>query len=133
MRASELLPSRYYALAGAIFISAIALAASLLDHRCLWLAAAAAAVSLLGVYDLLQTRHAILRNYPLLAHVRFFFETVRPELRQYLLEADNEAVPSSRSQRSLVYQRAKGVEDRQPFGTRKDVYGSGYEWINHSL
>jgi glutamate synthase domain-containing protein 2 len=63
----------------------------------------------------------------------FFFEAIRPEIRQYLLESDNEAVPFSRAQRSLVYQRAKNVESRQPFGTGEDVYLAGYEWINHSL
>jgi glutamate synthase domain-containing protein 2 len=133
MHAPELLPSRYYALAAAVFLCVIGAAAALFDHRWLLLSGAAGAVSLLGLYDLVQTRHAILRNYPVLAHIRFFFETIRPEIRQYLLEADNEAVPFSRAQRSLVYQRAKSVEDRQPFGTGVDVHMAGYEWINHSL
>ena len=133
MHASELVPSRYYALVAALAVTVLALAAALLDWRWLILAGAAGALSLVGLHDMLQTRHAILRNYPLLAHIRFFFETIRPEIRQYLLESDNEAVPFSRAQRSLVYQRAKNVEDRQPFGTGKDVYLAGYEWINHSL
>ena len=133
MSVSELVPSRYYALVGAIAVTLIALAAALLDPRWLLLAGAAGVVSAVGLHDLLQKHHAILRNYPILAHFRFFFETIRPEIRQYLLEGDNEAVPFSRAQRSLVYQRAKNVEDRQPFGTGKDVYLGGYEWINHSL
>src|SRR5436309_4083953 len=133
MHASELVPSRYYALVAALAVTVLALAAALLDWRWLILAGAAGALSAVGLHDMLQTRHAILRNYPLLAHIRFFFETIRPEIRQYLLESDNEAVPFSRAQRSLVYQRAKNVEDRQPFGTGKDVYLAGYEWINHSL
>jgi len=133
MTVSELVPSRYYALVGAIVVTLIALAAALFDWRWLLLAAAAGLASAVGVRDLLQTRRAVLRNYPILAHIRFFFETIRPEIRQYLLEGDNEAVPFSRAQRSLVYQRAKSVEDRQPFGTGKDVYLAGYEWINHSL
>ena len=133
MTVLELVPSRYYALVGAIFLTVIALAAALFDWRWLLLAGAAGLVSAVGVRDLLQTRRAVLRNYPIMAHIRFFFETIRPEIRQYLLEGDNEAVPFSRAQRSLVYQRAKSVEDRQPFGTGKDVYLAGYEWINHSL
>ncbi len=133
MSVSELVPSRYYALVGAIAVTLIAFAAALLDPRWLLLAGAAGVVSAVGLHDLLQKHHAILRNYPILAHFRFFFETIRPEIRQYLLEGDNEAVPFSRAQRSLVYQRAKNVEDRQPFGTGKDVYLGGYEWINHSL
>jgi glutamate synthase domain-containing protein 2 len=133
MSVTELVPSRYYALVGAIVVMLFGLAAALFDTRWLLLAGAAGLVSAVGLHDLLQTRHAILRNYPILAHIRFFFETIRPEIRQYLLEGDNEAVPFSRAQRSLVYQRAKNVEDRQPFGTGKDVYLAGYEWMNHSL
>jgi glutamate synthase domain-containing protein 2 len=133
MHAPRLLPPRYYALAAAAVLCALGVVAAIFDHRWLLLAGAAGMVSLLGVYDVVQTRHAILRNYPVLAHVRFFFETIRPEIRQYLLESDNEAVPFSRAQRSLVYQRAKSVEDRRPFGTGVDVNLAGYEWINHSL
>ena len=88
---------------------------------------------MLGLRDLRQTRHAILRNYPVIGHLRFLLEFVRPELRQYFIESDNEAAPFSRQQRSLVYQRAKGEPDKRPFGTQLDVHREGYEWINHSL
>ncbi len=87
----------------------------------------------LGIYDLVQTRRSILRNYPVIGHLRFMLELVRPELRQYFLESDNEATPFSRAQRSLVYQRAKGDSDKRPFGTQFDVHAEGYEWMNHSL
>lgn len=86
-----------------------------------------------GVHDLRQTRHAILRNYPVIGHLRFLFEFIRPEIRQYFIESDSEAAPFSRAQRSLVYQRAKGQPDNQPFGTHLDVGKQGYEWINHSM
>jgi glutamate synthase domain-containing protein 2 len=134
MAVADLLPSRYSALAGAIAVTVFASTAALFDSRWLFLAGAAGTLSLIGVRDYVQTRHAILRNYPLLAHFRFFFESIRPKIiPQYLLEGDNEAVPFSRAQRSLVYQRAKNVESRQLFGTGEDVYLAGYEWINHSL
>ena len=97
------------------------------------LAAVFALLSLLGVFDLLQTRHAILRNYPVIGHLRFLLEYVRPELRQYFIESDTETLPFSRAQRSLVYQRAKGEPDNRPFGTQLDVGARGYEWINHSM
>ncbi len=87
----------------------------------------------LGVYDLKQTRHAILRNYPVIGHLRFLFEDIRREMRQYFIESDSEATPFSRAQRSLVYQRAKGEPDNQPFGTHLDVGKQGYEWVNHSM
>jgi glutamate synthase domain-containing protein 2 len=87
----------------------------------------------LGWRDVRQTRHSVLRNYPVIGHLRFLLEFVRIEIRQYFIEADNEATPFSRVQRSLVYQRAKGEPDKRPFGTQLDVHASGYEWINHSL
>lgn len=89
-------------------------------------------LSVLGTYDLIQTKHAILRNYPVLGHMRFLFEGVRPEIRQYLIESDQDEEPFSRDMRSLIYQRAKGVEDKQPFGTSRRVYDQGYEWLTHS-
>lgn len=87
----------------------------------------------IGLHDLRQTRHAVLRNYPVIGHLRFLLEWVRPEMRQYFIESDNEAAPFSRQQRSLVYQRAKGEPDKRPFGTQLDVQAAGYEWLNHSL
>jgi glutamate synthase domain-containing protein 2 len=87
----------------------------------------------LGVHDLRQTQRSILRNYPIIGHLRFALEFIRPEIRQYFIESDNEAAPFSRSQRSLVYQRAKGESDKRPFGTQLDVQAAGYEWINHSV
>jgi glutamate synthase domain-containing protein 2 len=90
-------------------------------------------LALMGVYDLIQTKHSILRNYPVLGHMRFFFEGIRPEIRQYLIESDQDEEPFSRDDRSLVYQRAKGVEDARPFGTRMRVYDAGYSWVTHSV
>lgn len=87
----------------------------------------------LGLFDLMQTRHSVLRNYPIIGHLRFGLEFIRPELRQYFVESDSEAAPFSRTQRSLVYQRAKGEPDKRPFGTLLDVSLAGYEWINHSM
>jgi len=91
------------------------------------------ALTLLGLRDMRQTRHSILRNYPVIGHLRFLLEFIRPEIRQYFLEGDNDAAPFSRAQRSIVYQRAKGDPDQRPFGTQLDVGARGYEWINHSL
>ena len=90
-------------------------------------------LSVLGFYDMKQTKRSILRNYPVIGHFRYLFEYIRPEMRQYFVESDAEATPFSRSQRSLVYQRAKGESDKRPFGTQLDVKAIGYEWINHSI
>jgi glutamate synthase domain-containing protein 2 len=87
----------------------------------------------IGFHDLLQKRHAILRSYPIAAHFRFLFEEIRPEIRQYFLESDTDGTPFNRDKRSIVYQRAKGQLDKRPFGTQRDVYADGFEWLNHSL
>ncbi len=87
----------------------------------------------LGVYDMLQRTHTILRLYPVIGHIRFLFESIRPEIQQYFVESDTNGTPISREFRSLVYQRAKKQRDTRPFGTLFDVYRGGYEWINHSL
>ncbi len=86
-----------------------------------------------GLRDTRQTRHSVLRNYPVIGHLRFLLEFIRPEIRQYFIESDREAAPFSRQQRSLVYQRSKGQQDKRPFGTQLDVGQAGYEWINHSI
>jgi len=90
-------------------------------------------LSAVGVYDLIQTKMSILRNYPIIGHLRFLLEYIRPEIRQYFIEGDNDQTPFSREQRTLVYSRAKAVPDSIPFGTTLDVMAPGYQWINQSL
>ena len=90
-------------------------------------------LSLLGFHDLAQARHAVLRNYPISAHLRFLLEEMRPEMRQYFFESETDGLPFSRSQRAIVYQRAKMALDKRPFGTQLDVYAQGYEWLRHSI
>ncbi len=90
-------------------------------------------LSFLGLYDILQTQHAILRNYPIMGHFRFIFEGFRPEIRQYFIESDEDALPFSRSQRSLVYQRAKNENADKPFGSIIDVYQEDYRFLTHSM
>ena len=86
-----------------------------------------------GMADVMQKRRSVLRNFPVLGHLRYFFESLRPELRQYFAEDDKELTPFSRQSRSIIYQRAKNVLDTVPFGTLNDVYADGYEWLAHSL
>jgi glutamate synthase domain-containing protein 2 len=97
------------------------------------LAAVCGALTVLGLRDITQTRHAILRNYPLSARLRFLLEKVRPEIRQYFLESDKDGAPFPRDKRAIVYQRAKKELDKRPFGTQYDVYAEQFEWMHHSL
>jgi glutamate synthase domain-containing protein 2 len=97
----------------------------------IWLVASL--LSLLGLYDILQNKHSILKNYPIMGHFRFIFEDFRPEIRQYFIESDQDALPFSRMQRSLVYQRAKNENADKPFGSIIDVYQADYRFMTHSL
>jgi glutamate synthase domain-containing protein 2 len=125
--------NRYTAFAGCLALSAFGLWL-LPRSSTLWpLVVLFLGLSAIGIYDLLQTRRAVLRNYPLIGHMRYLVESIRPEIRQYLLEGDDEKLPFSRAQRSLVYQRAKNAGSEKPFGTLADVYEEGYEFIGHSL
>lgn len=99
----------------------------------IWPGIVSAVLIAVGIADLSQHHSALRRNYPILAHGRFFIESIRTELRQYLFESDTEEIPFSRQQRSIVYQRAKQELDKRPFGTQLNVYADHYEWINHSL
>lgn len=87
----------------------------------------------IGLNDMVQPHHSILRNYPLLGHMRFVLEKIRPEIHQYFVESDTDGRPFNRLERSLIYRRAKKVNDTVPFGTQLDVYANGYEWLSHSI
>ena len=86
-----------------------------------------------GTWDLVQRKHTVSRNYPILAHFRYFLESIGPEIRQYFIQSDTDERPFSREQRTIVYQRAKNVLDKRPFGSQLGMYDEGFEWINHSL
>src|SRR5690554_4111522 len=87
----------------------------------------------IGLHDVLQRRHAVLRNYPIIGHMRYLIETVRPEIQQYLVDSDTDEVPFARLQRAVVYQRAKGEPDGRSFGSKLQLQEVGYEWVNHSM
>ena len=88
---------------------------------------------LVGFYNTIQQKHAILRNFPVLGYFRYAFETISPEIQQYFIERSTDGKPFSRNQRSLAYQRAKNIDATTPFGTQLDLYSSDYEGIKHSM
>ncbi|MFE4723867.1 glutamate synthase-related protein, partial [Streptomyces sp. NPDC056728] len=99
-----------------------------------WFAAAPlTAAALTGVHDLVQRRHAVLRNYPVLGHLRFLMETLRPELQQYFVERNYDGRPYDRDTRTIVYERAKGVAAEEPFGSERDMNDRGYEFLVPSM
>ncbi|MGX5728149.1 FMN-binding glutamate synthase family protein [Metapseudomonas otitidis] len=124
--------SRYAFFAFCVLFTLVTL--PFIHHEWLWpLTLLTGLLSLLGIVDLLQDRHAVRRNYPILGNIRYLVEGIRPEIRQYLLEGDGEQLPFSRAQRSLVYARAKNEGADKPFGTLIDVYQPGFEFIGHSM
>ncbi|MFD9890195.1 FMN-binding glutamate synthase family protein [Amycolatopsis sp. NPDC059027] len=110
-----------------------ALAAALVSPWWCFAAVPLAALTAVGWYDLTQRRHAVLRNYPLLGHLRYLLEAIRPEVQQYFVERNTDGRPFDRDVRSIVYERAKATEDESPFGTERDVYAYGYESFAHSM
>ncbi|MEI6717147.1 MAG: FMN-binding glutamate synthase family protein [Betaproteobacteria bacterium] len=130
---NEIYPVRYTAFLASVVLLVFTLLGAGVTGLSGWWPVLFLFLSLVGLHDLKQEHHAILRNYPVIGHLRFMFEYIRPEIRQYFLESETDATPFSRAQRSLVYSRAKGDSDKRPFGTQLDIRAVGYEWINHSI
>ncbi len=121
-----------FSVIAAVLVLAIALGA-MVWPQILWAYVVVLPLVARGIADMLQTKHAIKRNFPLIGHARYLLEMIRPEVNQYFIESNSDGKPFSRNDRSIIYQRAKGELDSLPFGTQRDVYATGYEWINHSL
>ena len=128
---------RFIVLTICAVVTALLLGIGIVDHKVFDLVVIPilifGALTLLGIRDLTQKSHAVLRNYPISAHLRFLLEEIRPEMRQYFFESEKDGMPFSRDTRAVVYQRAKMVLDKRPFGTQEDVYREGYEWMHHSM
>ncbi|MFW6322331.1 MAG: FMN-binding glutamate synthase family protein [Guyparkeria sp.] len=123
---------RAFLLVSSLVTAAIALFAFLWPTL-LWAYLIVLPLVAVGLYDMRQHRHTLLRNYPLVGRGRWLAEKLRPFIRQYLLESDTDGAPISRMFRSVVYQRAKRENETVPYGTRVDTYRLGYEWIGQSL
>ncbi|WP_027927408.1 FMN-binding glutamate synthase family protein [Amycolatopsis benzoatilytica] len=125
---------RFGMVAGLVAIAAAAvLLSNTLSPWWWFLAGPFALFAATGVYDLAQRKHSVLRNYPVLGHARFLLESVRPEMQQYFVERNFDGRPYDRSVRSIVYERAKGTAAEEPFGTERDMYAEGYEFLVPSL
>ncbi|NIR31480.1 MAG: FMN-binding glutamate synthase family protein [Gammaproteobacteria bacterium] len=118
---------------GAVLANAAVAVAALWWGPILWLYLFVGPASVLMIHDLAQTRHSVLRNYPVIGHLRYQIEDLRHQFRQYLIESDADGLPFSHGQRAAVYQRSKDVSDVLPFGTIRDVYAEGYEWLEHAV
>lgn len=116
---------------GAVLL--VLLALFMMLHSVRWFLALLLPLFMLGIYDLVQTKHSILRNFPILGHFRYVLEFLRPEIQQYFIATDESELPFNRETRSLIYQRAKNVRDTIPFGTERNILSVGYTWALHSI
>jgi glutamate synthase domain-containing protein 2 len=90
------------------------------------------ALGAVAARDLTQKKHALMRNYPVIAHARYWLETIGPELRQYIVTSNDEERPFSRDQRSWIYASSKQENNHSGFGTDNDVeHLAGYAIIKH--
>ena len=128
---------RFIVLTICAVVTALLLGLGIVDHKVFDLVliplVVFGALTLLGIRDIIQKNHAVLRNYPISAHLRFLLEEIRPEMRQYFFESETDGLPFSRNQRAIVYQRAKMVLDKRPFGTQLDVYARATNGCSHSI
>ncbi len=125
------LPQIFWAVFLLLF-ALVGLGAYFISIHFLWSLILLAPLFLMGVADMVQKKQSIRRTHPLLGRMRYFLETLRPAIRQYFIEDDLVGEPFSRRKRSLIYQRAKKVKETVPFGTKRDIYEEGYEWMVHS-
>ena len=102
-------------------------------HGFFWVFIVLGPLFLIGIYDVIQKKHTILRNFPILGHIRYMFEFISPELKQYFVEREEDGRPIPRNERNVIYQRAKGVDDTHPFGTQLDINNGHYEGLRHSI
>ncbi|MGR9117488.1 MAG: glutamate synthase-related protein, partial [Gammaproteobacteria bacterium] len=124
---------RYQVYILALVISLSACVLNLAGFAAAMILAVAVPLALLGTWDMFLSRHNLLRNYPIVGHLRWLLEGIRPQIHQYFIESDTGGRPFDRNQRSIIYERAKNVIDKKPYGTELDVYASEYEWLNHTI
>jgi glutamate synthase domain-containing protein 2 len=124
---------RFFVVGVLAFLSLVTVVAAAIGGPGWWLLVVVLLALLgVGIHDLVQKQHSILRNYPVLGHMRFLMEGLRPELQQYFIERNTDGTPFDRNTRSAIYQRAKGTKEEQPFGTERNLYAVGYEYLVHS-
>lgn len=102
-------------------------------HGWIWLPVVIGILLLIGIVDASQNRHSVLKNFPVLGHLRYFFEFISPEIQQYFIERNIDGKPFSREHRTIAYERSKNLESTTPFGTKQDITTEKYEGLRHSI
>ncbi len=124
---------RFFTIGFIALVAAVVGVAAAIGSRAWWIVLALLVVVLsTGVYDLIQRRHSVLRNYPVLGHMRYLLESIRPEVQQYFIERNVDGRPYNHDVRTIIYERAKGIHAEMSFGTEHDIEDVGYEYLVHS-
>ncbi len=111
----------------------VAALGALVDPRWFVLAALMLPFAVVGLRDVTQRENAILRNFPVIGHLRYLSEAISPEIQQYFIERHTDGTPISENHRNLIYGRAEGRDPTHPFGTELDLYDGDYEGLEHSM
>jgi glutamate synthase domain-containing protein 2 len=130
---TEVNTMRYGFLIGAFLLNGMILLGGVFIPGVLYGFLLSVPLTAIGIYDMYQDQHTIMRNFPLVGRFRWWAEGLRPKIYQYFVESNTEGKPIPRNLRSVVYQRAKKELDTNPFGTQRDTGKEGYEWMSHSL
>ena len=88
---------------------------------------------LIGIRDVIQNKHAVKKNFPVIGNLRYILEAISPEIQQYFVERRIDGSPISKNKRAVIYQRSKNLGATHPFGTEENIYSEGYEFIVQSL
>ena len=124
---------RYSALVYSVITTIILLPLTIISPILIPLCVITTILTIIGIFDFFQKTSLVRANFPILGHMRYFFESFRPELRQYFWEDDKDQLPYSRNQRSMIYQRAKSITAIRPFGSIENMYEEDFTWLNHSI
>jgi len=127
------MPRHIFFVSALVISVAVVLGAIFGTVHALWLLLIVVPLTLLGLWDVYLSGHNVLINYPVAGHLRYAFEFISPEIRQYFIETNENGRPFNRLQRTLVQERAEGRPDTLPFGTQYDITRVGYHRADHSL
>ncbi|NNK69117.1 MAG: FMN-binding glutamate synthase family protein [Flavobacteriaceae bacterium] len=99
-----------------------------------WWAWILVVLGLVAIRDIfVQKKHTISHNYPIVGHLRYFMESIGPEMRQYFVANNREELPFNRIERSWIYASAKKENNYEGFGTDRDIYAHQHIFINNAM
>ena len=90
-------------------------------------------LAIIALRDILQKKHTISHNFPVIGHIRYLFESIGPEIRQYFVANNREELPFNRIERSWIYASAKKENNYEGFGTDRDIYAHHHVFINNAM